>query len=139
MRSNTNVQCPYRLPIVACTHDPTCQRKSCLAMDPKRLCIIAQRAMKTITGYFGGHISKRQKMGQFEMKASVKALPLMAQKLRARHFKRGSAQLAHVVTRMFTTLESKGIFADRHGRVHAYILVQGARSFGSRILQDMPP
>ena len=48
-------------------------------------------------------------MGQFELRSSVKALPLMAEKLRQRHFKRGSAQLAHVVNRMFTTLESKGI------------------------------
>ena len=33
----------------------------------------------------------------------------MAQKLKQRQLKRGSAQLAHVVNRMFTTLESKGI------------------------------
>lgn len=33
----------------------------------------------------------------------------MAQKLRVRQLKRGSAQLAHVVNRMFTTLETKGI------------------------------
>ena len=39
----------------------------------------------------------------------MKALPLMTLKLRQRQFKRGSAQLAHVVNRMFTTLESKGI------------------------------
>ena len=43
------------------------------------------------------------------MHTSVKALPLMAQKLRVRQLKRGSAQLAHVVNRMFTTLETKGI------------------------------
>ena len=33
----------------------------------------------------------------------------MAQKLRVRQLKRGSAQLAHVVNRMFTTLDTKGI------------------------------
>ena len=48
-------------------------------------------------------------MGQFELRSSVNALPLMAQKLKQRELKRGSAQLAHVVNRMFTTLESKGI------------------------------
>ena len=73
------------------------------------LCIIVQRAMKSITGYFGGYISKRQKMGQSELRAAVKALPLMKEKLRRKNFKRSSAQLAHVVNRMFTTLESKGI------------------------------
>ena len=108
-RSNTNVQCPYRMPINAHTHDPDCHRRSCLAVNAKKLCIIAQRAMETISGYFGGYISKRQKMGQFELRSSVKALPPMAQKLKQRQLKRGSAQLAHVVNRMFTTLESKGI------------------------------
>ena len=48
-------------------------------------------------------------MGQFELRSAVKALPLMAEKLRRRNFQRGSAQLAHTVNRMFTTLESKGI------------------------------
>ena len=48
-------------------------------------------------------------MGQFVLRASVKALPLMSKKLRERKFKRSSAQLAHVVNRMFTTLETKGI------------------------------
>ena len=109
--SNTNVQCPYRLPINAHTHDPECRRASCLRIDKKRLCLIVQRAMKTITGYFGGYISKRQKMGQFELRASEKALPMMAQKLRGRNFKRSSAQLAHVVNRMFTTLETKAFCA----------------------------
>ena len=108
-RSNTNVQCPYRLPINEHTHDPDCDSKKCANMNVKRLCIIGQRAMKTIAGYFGGYISKRQKMGQFELKSSVKALPLLKQKLQGKQLQRGSAQLAHVVNRMFTTLESKGI------------------------------
>ena len=108
-RSNTNVQCPYRIPINEHTHDPDCTSKRCANLDLKKLCLVAQRAMKNISGYFGGYISKRQKMGQFELKTSIKALPLMKQKLEARKLKRGSAQLAHVVNRMFTTLESKGI------------------------------
>ena len=77
-RSNSNMQCPYRLPINNTTHDPDCTRKACLdASNHRRLTIIAQRAMKTITGYFGGYISKRQKVGNFEIRASVKALPLL--------------------------------------------------------------
>ena len=107
-RSNTNVQCPYRLPINEFTHDPDCTSKRCMAISHKKLCIVAQRAMKAISGYFGGYISKRQEMGQYELKSSIKALPLMANKLLPRNIK-GSAQLAHVANRMFTTLESKGI------------------------------
>ena len=62
-----------------------------------------------MNGYFGGYICKKQKMGQFEIKRSVSTLPLLQEKLEARGLKSASAQLAHVVNRMFTTLESKGI------------------------------
>ena len=75
----------------------------------RRLLVIAQRAMKQMTGYFGGYISKKQKIGQFEIKKSVSTLPLMREKLENRNLKSASAQLAHVVNRMFTTLEGKGI------------------------------
>ena len=61
-----------------------------------------------MTGYFGGYIAKRQKIGNFELKKSVSTLPLLKEKLEARAPMTGSAQLAHVVNRMFTTLEGKG-------------------------------
>ncbi len=94
-RSNTNIQCPYRLPITATTHDPDCIRKGCLqGMSNRRLTIIAQRAMKTMAGYFGGYISKRQKVGNFEIRSSVKALPLLFEKLRRKEFKSSSVHLA---------------------------------------------
>merc|ERR1711963_604456 len=66
-RSNTNVQCSYRLPINATTHDPDCKSKKCMrSLNTRRLTLVAQRAMKTITGYFGGYISKKLKVGNFE-------------------------------------------------------------------------
>ncbi len=109
-RSNSNIQCPYRLPINEITHDEDCTRKRCQQFtSTRRLTIVAQRAMKTITGYFGGYISKRQKVGNFEIRASVKALPLLFEKLRRREYKSGSVQMAHMTNRMFSTLESKGI------------------------------
>ena len=109
-RSNSDMECPYRVPINTTTHDPDCTRKACLdRSNNRRLTIIAQRAMKTISGYFGGYISKRQKVGNFEIRASVKALPLLFEKLRRKEFKSSSVHLAHMTNRMFTTLESKGI------------------------------
>ena len=67
-RSNTNVQCNYRVPITSFTHDKDCHSaKCCDRISPRALCMIAQRAMKQMTGYFGGYISKRQKMGKFEL------------------------------------------------------------------------
>ena len=59
-RSNTNVQCNYRVPITSFTHDKDCtSAKCCDRISPRALCMIAQRAMKQMTGYFGGYISKR--------------------------------------------------------------------------------
>ena len=109
-RSNSNVQIPYRLPITERTHDPDCKLAGCLgSVSSQQLCKIAQRAMKQMSGYFGGYISKKQRIGQYELKKSVGALPLMLQKLSSRKLSSGSHQLSHVVNRMFTTLESKGI------------------------------
>ena len=84
--------------------------KTCLEkVSARRLCLIAQRAMKQMTGYFGGYISKKQKVGKFELKKSISTLPLLQQKVEGRGVKSASTQLAHVVNRMFTTLEGKGI------------------------------
>ena len=109
-RSNTNIQVNYRVPITEFTHNRRCKSKSgTRSLTNTRLCLIAQRAMKQMMGYFGGYISKRQKMGQFELKKSIAALPLLKQKLAVRNLKSASVQLAHVTNRMFTTLEGKGI------------------------------
>ena len=81
-RSNTNLQSNYRVPISLVTHDKDCHSTQCSHMQSARkLCMIAQRAMKQMTGYFGGYISKRQKIGKFEVKKSLAALPLMKQRL----------------------------------------------------------
>ena len=61
-----------------------------------------------MSGYFGGYISKKQKVGQFELKRSIDALPLLKEKLEPRQLNAGS-QLAHVCNRFFSVLESKGI------------------------------
>ena len=77
-RSNTDVQCNYRVPLSDTTHDNDCRStQSSKQMSTRALCLIAQRAMKQMTGYFGGYISKRQKMGKFEVKKSVAALPFL--------------------------------------------------------------
>ena len=63
----------------------------------------------TLPGYFGGYLSKRQKVGQFELKKSIAALHPFKEKLENRNLRSASAQLAHVCNRMFVTLEGKGI------------------------------
>ena len=74
IRSKTNIQCPYRLPINKDTHDPQCNLKDCLdSITYQQLNRIAQRAMKQMCGYFGGYISKKQRVGQYECKKSIGA------------------------------------------------------------------
>jgi len=108
-RSNTNLQTNHRIPITLHTHDKDCKRPDCLAAgSARKTLLIAQRAMKQMTGYFGGYISKKQKVGQFELKRSIDALPLLQEKLQNRSLK-ASAQLAHVCNSFFSVLESKGI------------------------------
>ena len=75
-KSNTNVQCNYRVPLLDASHDADCTSAKCLSLNMRRrLFILAQRAMNQMTGYFGGYISKKQKMGQFELKQSAAAMP----------------------------------------------------------------
>ena len=62
-----------------------------------------------MSGYFGGYIQKKQKIGQYELKKSVSTLPLLKQKLNERNLQSASHQLGHVIYRNFTTLESKGM------------------------------
>ncbi len=62
-RSNTNVQCNYRVPLSETTHDKDCLLKQCTeGVSARSLFVIAQRAMTQMTGYFGGYISTRKKV-----------------------------------------------------------------------------
>ena len=108
-RSNTNLQTNYRMPICVHTHDKDCKRATCISDDnARKILLLTQRAMKQMTGYFGGYICKKQKVGQFELKRSIDALPLLKEKLASRTLNAGH-QLAHVCNRFFSVLESKGI------------------------------
>ena len=68
-RSNTNLQTNYRMPLTVHTHDRDCKKQGCLAVEENRkILLLTQRAMSSMSGYFGGYISKKQKVGQFELK-----------------------------------------------------------------------
>ena len=86
-----------------------CKSEKCLSKRVRRRqFLVGQRAVKQMMGYFGGYISKRQKIGRFELKQSIAAQPYFSQKLRNKALQAG-AQLAHVSNRMFTHLEGRGI------------------------------
>ena len=126
-KSNTNVQVPYRVPITSKTHDSACTSKKCLSPKiRRRQFLVGQRAIKQMIGYFGGYISKKQKLGRFELKQSIAAQPFLQKKLMQKGKLSAGNQLAHVCNRMFTNLEGKGIL--RSG-VEEYMLASQYSSF----------
>ena len=80
-RSNTHTAPNFRVPVNVYTHE--CDQ-ACLDanISAKKLIIITQKAMKNMIGYSTGYISKRQKIGLFELKASTAALPFVEQKIK---------------------------------------------------------
>ena len=104
MRSNSHIAPNFRIPLTEATHDPSCTHR-CTTVSDKRLCQIAQRAMRQMTGYFSGYICKRQPVGRFELRAAAKALPLLHPKIASASV---TGQLAQVVSRMFSALEGRG-------------------------------
>ena len=72
--------------------------------------------------FLGGYISKRQKVGQFELKQSAAAMPLMHTRLAKIKQTSASSHLARVINRLFTQLEGKGIL--RSG-VEEFLLAAG--------------
>ena len=71
--------------------------------------LVGQRAVKQMIGYFGGYISKKQKLGRFELKQSIASQPFLFNKLIKKEQISAGNQLAHVCNRLFTNLEGKGI------------------------------
>ena len=62
-KSNSNVQLPYRMPLVEATHDPDCTSDKCLSKkNQRRMFLIGQRAVKQLTGYFGGLLANGRKL-----------------------------------------------------------------------------
>ena len=88
--------------------------------------MVGKRAAKQMIGYFGGYISKKQKVGRFELKQSIAAQPYFHKKLVGKGKLSAGNQLAHVCNRMFTNLEGKGIL--RSG-VEEYLLASEYSSF----------
>ena len=112
LRSNTHFLPNFRIPL---TEKTTECEGACLnkagELDRRKyiqmLCLLTQRAMKQMTGYFSGYICKKQKLGNFELKAASSALPFLLQKIKS--LGTAAAQLAQVTNRLITTLEGKGI------------------------------
>ena len=112
--SNTHIAPNLRIPLMVETHDPECMRGCVGKVSDKKLCVIAQKAMRQATGYFSGYICKRQPVGRFELRQAGRNLPLLQPKLLSQ--KNVAGQLAQVVNRMFCTFETRGKLYEFLGR-----------------------
>ena len=88
------------------TYDSECMRGCVGKVSDKKLCVIAQKAMRQATGYFSGYICKRQPVRRFELRQAGRNLPLLQPKLLSQ--KNIAGQLAQVVNTMFCTFETRG-------------------------------
>ena len=65
--SNSDTKPNDRLPIIECTHEPSCSKK-CVKKNhtkqTKKLIRLSQRIQSVTNGYFGGYIGKRQPGGK---------------------------------------------------------------------------
>jgi hypothetical protein len=109
-RSNSDVKPNFRIPLTPATHESSCEA-NCLQGTTdedarcRRLCVIAQRAMKQMTGYFCGYTCKRQPVGKFQMKTARRMLHKVTEKLKGKNV---SKQKAHLITKLYNILEGRG-------------------------------
>ena len=110
LQSNTDMKPNFRVPLTRETHDAACD-EACLEgkkgedSRSRRLCIIAQRAMKQMTGYFCGYTCKRQPVGKFLLKTARRMLPHITGKLSMMNV---SKQKADVVYKLYNILVVRG-------------------------------
>ena len=84
LRCNTHTAPNFRVPITSETHDPEC-KADCLAKEKARLLTaIAYRAQRSSAGYFAGYMSKRQGVGNFELKQANANLAWLKDKLQGK-------------------------------------------------------
>ena len=110
--SNTDVRINDLLPITEVTHESSVCTKNCIPRDGARrervIRRLAQRVAQTQTlrnGYFGGYISKRQKIGKFEARRCIEKM----HKLRELHQGKSEYQQQRAVSgRMITDIEMNG-------------------------------
>ena len=104
-RHNTHTGPNYRVPLLAKTHDPDCDADCLQKNILSKMIACAQRAMRNITGYYSGYISKRQPIGAFEVKQAALNLRHLSKQISE---KSNPQQYHHVANRMLGDLECRG-------------------------------
>ena len=105
LRCNTHTGPNHRVPLLPSTHDPEC-KKDCLSKKSlARMIACAQRAQRNTTGYYSGYITKRQPIGQFQLRQAARNLQHLASSINHRS---ATQQFHHVANRMLGDLEFRG-------------------------------
>jgi hypothetical protein len=103
---NTDIKINDRLPIQEETHEGSACDRQCVPKDParraralKRIVRITQTAQAQTNGYFGGYISKKQKLGKLEVRKLVDKMVKLSEKVESKSdFQRGRAVSGRMVT-----------------------------------------
>ena len=105
-RSNTNTSPNFRLPITEKTHDPACRKRCVEAFTSlARICRVAQRAQRQMTGYFAGYTAKRQPVGSYELDIARKSFTYLRNKMIG---ERPPEQWARMTNKILSDLEGRG-------------------------------
>ena len=105
-RSNTNTSPNFRLPITEKTHDPACSKRCVEAFTSlARICRVAQRAQRQMTGYFAGYTAKRQPVGSYELDIARKSFTYLRNKMIG---ERPPEQWARMTNKILSDLEGRG-------------------------------
>ena len=109
---NSDVAINDLLPVIACTHEASACARKCIPAEPGKQAASLRRMIRTVArtqaqrnGYFGGYISKRQKVGKLEARKCIEKMKtLRAGLVDSTPFK----QQRGVSGRMVTDIEMNG-------------------------------
>ena len=108
--SNSDTKPNDLLPIIECTHEPTCNKR-CVRKNnlkqSKKLIRLAQRIQATTNGYFGGYVGKKQPGGKAELKKCINHMYTLRNKIQGQS---QHAKQRAVSGRMITDLEMNGTY-----------------------------
>ena len=118
--SNSDVKMNDRLPIIQSTHEHSECTRRCVPADPRkreralrRIVCKMQVAQSQTNGYFGGYISKRQKLGKLETKKCIDKMCQLRDRIESQTSKK---QFGRVTGRMVTDIEmnatSRGVVEE---------------------------
>ncbi|CAJ1395073.1 unnamed protein product [Effrenium voratum] len=137
--ANTDVKLNDLIPVLEETHENEICGRACAAkagrQGIKKLVRRFARAQSVTNGYFGGYISKRQKLGKLELRKCVRKLLQLQSKLQART---SSQQFRAVSGRMISDLEINGTVRGAVESMHLCINARDHDALSAECIRSFP-